>query len=151
VRLQIIHHNISVVLTNTNKHFWHRCWGEQLRENFLRITNLLSFFFLFSFRLLTVLMDTTLIKDFLAPSELSLRPMPSSKPILSDAYELRPQLIEMVQTNTFLGIEDEDPYHHLQQFEQTCDCLHIEGMPDETICWKLFPFTLKGKTRQWYD
>jgi hypothetical protein len=77
--------------------------------------------------------------------------MPSSKLILSDAYELRPWLIEMVQTNTFLGIEDEDPYHHLQQFEQTCDCLHIEGMSDETIRWKFFPFTLKGKTRQWYD
>jgi hypothetical protein len=57
----------------------------------------------------------------------------------------------MVQTNTFLGIEDEDPYHHLQQFEQTCDRLHIEGMSDETICWKLFPFTLKGKALQWYD
>jgi hypothetical protein len=100
MRLRIIHHNISVGLTNTNKHFWRRCWGEQLRENSLRITNFVSFFFLFSFRLLTVLMDTTLIKDFLAPSELSLRPMPSSKPILSDAYELRPWLIEMVQTNT---------------------------------------------------
>jgi hypothetical protein len=57
----------------------------------------------------------------------------------------------MVQTNTFLGIEDEDPYHHLQQFEQTCDYLHNKGMSDETICWKLFPFTLKGKARQWYD
>jgi hypothetical protein len=91
-------------------------------------------------------MDTTLIKDFSA--ELSLRPMPSSKPILSDAYELRPRLIEMVQTNTFFGIEDKDPYHHLQQFEQTCDCLHIEGMSDETIHWKHFPFTLKGKARQ---
>jgi hypothetical protein len=59
-------------------------------------------------------MDTTLIKDFSAPSELSLRPMPSLKQILSHAYEMRPWLIEMVQTNTFLGIEDEDPYHHLQ-------------------------------------
>jgi hypothetical protein len=78
-------------------------------------------------------MDTTLIKDFSAPSELSLRPIPSSKPILVDAYELRPRLIEMVQTNTFLGIEDEDPYHDLQQFEQTCDCLHIDGMLDETL------------------
>jgi hypothetical protein len=96
-------------------------------------------------------MDTTLIKDFSAPSELSLRPMPSSKPILSDAYKLRPRLIEMVQTNTFFGIEDEDPYHHLQQLEQTCDCLHIEGVSDETIRWKLFPFTLKGKSHQWYD
>jgi hypothetical protein len=54
-------------------------------------------------------MDTTLIKDFSAPSELSLRPMPSLKPILSDAYELCPRLIEMIQTNTFLGIEDWGP------------------------------------------
>jgi hypothetical protein len=91
-------------------------------------------------------MDTTLIKDFWASSELSLWPMPSSKPILSDSYELRPRLIEMVQINTFLGIEDEDPYHHFQQFEKTCDCLHIEGMSDETIRWKLFPFTLKEKS-----
>jgi hypothetical protein len=65
-------------------------------------------------------MNTTLIKDFSAPSELSHRPMPSSKPILSDAYELCPRLIEKVQTNTFLGIEEEDPYDHLQQFEETC-------------------------------
>jgi hypothetical protein len=138
VRLRIIHHNIFVGLTNTNKHFRRRCRGEGLREKISSISNLVSFFFLFSFILHIVLMDTTLIKDFSAPSELNLRPMPSSKPILSDAYELCPRLIEMVQTNTFLGIEDEDPYHHLQQSEQTCDCLHIEGMSDETIRWKLF-------------
>jgi hypothetical protein len=111
--------------------------GEWLRENTSSIS--------------TVLMDTTLIKDFSAPSQLSLGPMPSSKPILSDAYELRPLLIEMVQTNTFIGIEDEYPYRHLQQFEQTCDCLHIESMSDENIRWKHFPFTLKGKAHQWYD
>jgi hypothetical protein len=133
VCLRIIHHNISVGLTNTNKHFWHLWQGERLRENFLSVTNLVSLFFLFTFILPTVLMDTTLIKDFSAPLELILRPVPSSKPILYDAYELRPRLIEMVQTNTFLGIEHEEPYHHLQQFEQTCDCLHIKGMSDETI------------------
>jgi hypothetical protein len=151
VLLQIIHHNIFVSLTNTNKHFWCCCRGEWLRENSSSITNFISFFFLFSFGLPNVLMDNTLIKDFSAPSELSLRPMPSSKPILADAYELCPRLVEMVQTNTFLGLVDKDPYHHLQQFEQTCDCLYIKGMSDETIRWKLFPFTLKGKARQWYD
>jgi hypothetical protein len=76
--------------------------------------------------------------------------MSSSKPILSNTYELRSRLIEMVQTNTFLGLEDEDHYHHLQQFEQTCDWLHIEGTSDGTICWKLLPFTLRGKALQWY-
>jgi hypothetical protein len=24
-------------------------------------------------------------------------------------------------------------------------------MSDQTLCWKLFPFSLKGKARQWYD
>ena len=96
-------------------------------------------------------MDTTPLINFSAPSVHSFRPILSSKPILSNAYELRPRLIEMVQNNTFLGIEDEDPYFHLQQFEETCDCLHIEGMSDEKIRWKPFPFTLKGRARQWYD
>jgi hypothetical protein len=72
--------------------------------------------------------------------------MPSLKPILSNAYELCPRLIEIVQINTFLGIEDEDPYHHLRQFEQTFDFLHIEGMSDETIRWKLFSIHSKRKS-----
>jgi len=31
------------------------------------------------------------------------------------------------------------------------DCLRIEGISDETLRWKLFPFSLKGKARQWYN
>jgi hypothetical protein len=26
----------------------------------------------------------------------------------------------------------------------------LEGMSDQTLRWKLFPFSLKGKARQWY-
>jgi hypothetical protein len=57
----------------------------------------------------------------------------------------------MVQSLSFLGKEDKNPYLHIQDFEQTCDCLHIEGISDKTLCWKLFPFSLKGKARQWYN
>jgi len=38
-----------------------------------------------------------------------------------------------------------------RDFEQTCDCLRIEGISDKTLCWKLFPFSLKGEARQWYS
>jgi hypothetical protein len=57
----------------------------------------------------------------------------------------------MVQSLSFSGGVDESPYLHIRDFEQTCDCLRIEGMLDQTLCWKLFPFSLKGKARQWYD
>jgi hypothetical protein len=49
VRLRIIHHNISVGLTNTNKHFWRRCRGETVKRELLSITNLVPYFYLFFF------------------------------------------------------------------------------------------------------
>jgi hypothetical protein len=52
----------------------------------------------------------------------------------------------MVQNQSFLGRVDENPYLHLQEFEQTCDCLRIEGMSEETLRWKLFSFLFEGKS-----
>jgi hypothetical protein len=81
------------------------------------------------------------------PKTIGLEPPHSAKPILSDGYELCPCLIEMVQNQSFLGKEDENPPTHLNEFEQTCTCLHIKGMSDETLRWKLFPFSLEGKAK----
>jgi hypothetical protein len=57
----------------------------------------------------------------------------------------------MVQNKFFSGKLDENPYLHLQEFEPTCDCLRIEGMSDKTLRWKLFPFSLKGRAKKWYN
>jgi hypothetical protein len=43
------------------------------------------------------------------------------------------------QDQSFLGEDDENSYSHLIEFEQTCACLRIAGMSDETLRWKLFP------------
>jgi len=40
---------------------------------------------------------------------------------------------------------------HIREFEQTCDCLRIEGISDKTLRWKLFPFSLRGAARKWYS
>ena len=111
---------------------------------------LLPFTFYLSTFYLFIIIDTP-IYQLSTPRLTSCRPQPSSKPILATSYELRPRLVEMVQNHSFLGKEDENPYLHLRDFEQTCDCLHIEGMSDETLRWKLFPFSLKGRARIWYD
>jgi hypothetical protein len=52
----------------------------------------------------------------------------------------------MVQNQSFSGKEDKNPYLHLQEFEQICDCLRIEGMSDETLRWKLFSFLFEEKS-----
>jgi len=56
----------------------------------------------------------------------------------------------MVRAQTFSGLETEDPDLHLQVFEELCSCLIIPGMSQETLRWKLFPFSLVGKAKQWY-
>jgi hypothetical protein len=95
--------------------------------------------------------DSTLIYQYAAPTSTSHRPKESSKPILTPAYELRLCLVAMVQNQSFSRMVDENPYLHLQEFEQTYDYLRIEGMFDETLRWKLFPFFLKGRAKKWYN
>jgi hypothetical protein len=36
-------------------------------------------------------------------------------------------------------------------FEQLCSCLVIVGMSQATLKWKLFPFSLTGRAKQWYS
>jgi hypothetical protein len=52
----------------------------------------------------------------------------SSKPIIASSYELHPGFIAMVQNQAFSGLDYENPYHHLREFEQLCACLTILGM-----------------------
>jgi hypothetical protein len=74
----------------------------------------------------------------------------SSKPITASGYELRPCFIDMVWEQTFSGFDDENPYHHLREFKQLCSCLTIAGMAQETLQWKLFPFFVAERAKQWY-
>ena len=95
-------------------------------------------------------MDSTPIYKPSTPKDELLEPPPSSHPILTDSYELRPAFIAMVQEQSFSGRENENPYTHLREFEQLCSCLTIAGMTHETIKWKLFLFSLLGRAKQWY-
>jgi hypothetical protein len=89
---------------------------------------------------------STLLYQYGAPTGTSPKLVESSKPILAFGYELRPWLINMVQDQPFSGEVDENPYSHLCEFEQTCACLHIEGMSVETLRWKLFSFLFDGRS-----
>ena len=95
-------------------------------------------------------MDSLSINQFSAPKGKFLEPPKSSKPITASGFELRPGFIAMVREQSFSGLDNVNPYHHLWEFEQLCSCLSIAGMAQETLQWKLFPFSLNGKARQWY-
>ena len=56
----------------------------------------------------------------------------------------------MVRAQPISRHENEDPCHHLQEFKEMCSCLSILGMTQETLRWKLFPFSLMEKAKHWY-
>ncbi len=85
-------------------------------------------------------MEQPTIQNLFAPRADLCEPSCSSKPILSDGYEISPDFIAMIQEQTFSGSIGENLYLHLRDFELVCSCLSIVGMTHETLKWKLFPF-----------
>jgi len=95
-------------------------------------------------------MDNVSIFQFAAPRSTRLEPPSSAQPIFADSYELHPSSITKVQEHIFSGDERENPYAHLREFEQVCSCFHISGMLQDTLKWKIFPFSLMGIAKLWY-
>jgi hypothetical protein len=88
--------------------------------------------------------------SFLAPEGKYLEPATSSHPIEAEGYEFRLDFISFVRELSFVGGLDENPYKHLQDFEEICATLMILGMNHGTLKWKAFSFSLTGWAKQWY-
>jgi hypothetical protein len=86
----------------------------------------------------------TPIYSFSAPEGKYLEPATSLHPIEAEGYEICPDFISLVRELNFAGGLDENPYKHLQDFEEICATLMISGMNHETFKWKAFSFSLKG-------
>jgi hypothetical protein len=78
-------------------------------------------------------MVCTPIYSFSAPEGKYLEPATSLNPIKVEGYEICPNFISLVRELNFGGGLDENPYKHLQDFEEICATLMISGMNHETF------------------
>jgi hypothetical protein len=62
-------------------------------------------------------------------------------------FKLKTGLIKMVQTNPFCELPSKDTNVHFQHFLEQCDTVNIEGVTPEIIRFRLFPFSLLGRTK----
>jgi hypothetical protein len=67
-----------------------------------------------------------------------------------NGFELKPALINMVQANQFCGKAHKDTSAHLQHFLEICSTFTIKGVARDAILLCLFPFSLLGKSKQWF-
>jgi hypothetical protein len=78
-------------------------------------------------------MVCTPIYSFSALEGKYLEPATSLHPIEVEGYEIRLDFISLVKELNFAGGLDENPYKHLQDFEEIYATLMILGMNHETL------------------
>ena len=52
---------------------------------------------------------------------------------------------------TFHGMESENPYSHIREFEEVCNTFKEETAIVDLMRLKLFPFTFKDKEKFWLN
>ncbi|RVW82830.1 hypothetical protein CK203_051196 [Vitis vinifera] len=62
---------------------------------------------------------------------------------------IRPHIVPLLPT--FHGMESENPYAHIKEFEDVCNTFRDGGASIDLMRLKLFAFTLKDKTKIWLN
>ena len=60
-----------------------------------------------------------------------------------------PSLIQLIQSNLFHGLPNEDPYSHLATYIEICNTVKLAGLPEDATRLSLFSFSLSGEAKRW--
>ena len=72
--------------------------------------------------------------------------------IRANNFELKPAIIQMVQTSVqFGGFLLDDPNDHIVNFLEICDTFKFNGVSIDAIRLRLFPFSLQDKAKNWLN
>ena len=64
-------------------------------------------------------------------------------------FELKSITLKLLQNIQFMGLPNADPNMHISNFLEVCDTVKYNEVSDDVIRLRLFPFSLKDKTRHW--
>src|ERR1043165_5884370 len=95
--------------------------------------------------------DEVAMTDLLAPHRPRNRAGVVVPRIQANNFELKSSIIQMVQSfGQFTGGAHENPSDHLDRFLQVADTVKMNGVSEDIIRLKLFPFSLIGGADEWY-
>ena len=86
------------------------------------------------------------MRDHIHPSRVS---APSYIIPLAEDVAVRPYLVPLLPT--FHGIENENPYTHIRDFEEVCTTFKEGEIDMDLLKLKAFPLSLKDKAKIWLD
>lgn len=96
------------------------------------------------------MVEQNAIREYALPSTLGVSSAIRQPGIATNNFEIKPAMLQMMQTQfSFKGLPDDDPNEHIATFLEVCDTFKFNGVPDESISMRLFPFSLKDRAREW--
>jgi hypothetical protein len=64
-------------------------------------------------------------------------------------YEIKPALLKIVIEEQFSGASNQDAAAHLNNFVELCEMQKYKNVDNDIIKLKLFPFSLRGRAKDW--
>ncbi|GKE79517.1 reverse transcriptase domain-containing protein [Tanacetum coccineum] len=71
--------------------------------------------------------------------------------INADHFEIKTNLLQLVQASPFHGFERDNPHTHINNFKRITSTLKFRGVLNDVIKLMMFPYSLEGAARVWYD
>ncbi|XP_021739782.1 uncharacterized protein LOC110706193 [Chenopodium quinoa] len=71
-------------------------------------------------------------------------------PVTAQSFELKPQFIQFISNDSFAGSPNDCPVTHIDSFLEKCDTMKLNGVTDDAIRLRLFPFSLRDRAREWF-
>nr|GEX05905.1 reverse transcriptase domain-containing protein [Tanacetum cinerariifolium] len=71
--------------------------------------------------------------------------------INADHFEIKTNLLQLVQANPYHGFERENPHTHINNFKRITSTLKFRDVPNDMVKLMMFLYSLEGNARVWYD
>ena len=66
-------------------------------------------------------------------------------------FQIQPALIMLVRANQYNGSPMHDAVDHITTFLDLCETIKLNGVHEDAIKLRLFPFSLRDKAKAWYN